>query len=193
MHGFFFPILREFLQSHTLPSEMGWNVRNQTESSKIGWIRPISDITVCDRTDRSKIRRIDVRRMKPSEIRKTRWKRCPLKGLWERTEKSKNGRIRRSNRLEIRQEKSTEKTKPFQIGHNSLKSSCIETVRKWTKTSKIEPDQPKIVVIIIERNFSSQDGNAKVEFDWKINLCFWLKFRKWLEVFIVSNSAAPQL
>ena len=76
-----------------------------------------------------------------------------------------NGRIRRSNRLEIRQEKSTEKTKPFQIGHNSLKSSCIETVRKWTKTSKIEPDQPKIVVVIIKRNFSSQDGNAKVEFD----------------------------
>ena len=79
VHGFFFPILREFLQSYTLPSEMGWNVRNQTESSKIGWIRPISDITVCDRTDRSKIRRIDVKRMKPSEIRKNQLKTVPFK------------------------------------------------------------------------------------------------------------------
>ena len=40
---------------------------------------------------------------------------------------------------------------------------------------------------------SSQDGNAEEDFDWKINFCLYLEFKKWLHVFTVSYGATPQL
>ena len=40
---------------------------------------------------------------------------------------------------------------------------------------------------------SSEDGNAKEDFDWKMNFCLQSEFQKWLHLFTVSYGATPQL